>query len=61
MPIGALALNAWLLNEVSQLENSFSPCRVSVADHNTMGTYYFCPTVLGVFYDNIDVTDLICS
>ena len=61
MPIGELALNAWLLNEVSQLESTFSPCRVSVADHNTTGMYYFCPTVLSVFYGNIDVTDPICS
>ena len=61
MPIGELALNAWLLNKVSQIESSFSSCRVSVADHNTMGMYYVCPTVLSVFYGNIDVTDPIFS
>ncbi len=61
MPIGELVLNAWLLNEVSQIESSFSSCRVSVADHNIVGMYYTCPTVLNVFYDMIAVANHICS
>ena len=68
MPIGELALNAWILKvrerletKVSQIENSCTQCRVSLADPNTRGVYYVCPTVLSVFYDKIAITDNICS
>ena len=48
MPIGELALNAWILNvlplrserfetKVSRIENSCTQCRVSLADPNTRG------------------------
>ena len=61
IPIGELALNAWLLFEVSHKKNSFRSCRVTVADHIEMGMYYFCPTVLNVFHGSIDVKNPICS
>lgn len=75
MPMGKLALNAWLRYQTNCLfeedpwrqmspacfEDCYASCRLSLADPITMEVYHVCLTVLSVLYDRMAVTDLIYS